>query len=105
LQQLHGYEQQQSGRTKQMGIDISNVVGGRNRSDDYADYAYDTDYFCGRQGRWGAASLEARKSGLLQYIELSTAKLIKSGQKKQELLSTQQRRRRKVWELWPWGQR
>jgi hypothetical protein len=56
----------------QMGIDISDVVGGRNVSDDYADYAYDTDYFRGRQGRWGAASFEARKSSLLQYIELST---------------------------------
>lgn len=76
LRQLHEYEQRRSGRQKQMGIDISDVLGSRARgSDDYADYTYDTDYFRGREDGWGAASFEARKANLLQYVELSTPEL------------------------------
>lgn len=76
LRQLHEYEQRRSGRQKQMGIDISDVLGSRARgSDDYADYSYDTDYFRGREDGWGAASFEARKANLLDYVELSTSEL------------------------------
>lgn len=76
LRQLHEYEQRRSGRQKQMGIDISEVIGTRARgSDDYADYSYDTDYFRGRQDGWGATSFEARKKNLLEYVELSTPQL------------------------------
>ena len=76
IRQLHEYEQRRAGKKKQMGIDISDVLG-RNAvgSDDYADYTYDRDYFRGQEGGWGAVTFEARKASLLDYIELSTAEL------------------------------
>jgi beta-phosphoglucomutase-like phosphatase (HAD superfamily) len=73
LRQLHEYEQRRSGR-KQMGIDVSDIFGTRG-SDDYADYMYDADYFRERQDGWGAASFQARKENLLQYIELDPAEI------------------------------
>jgi len=76
LRQLHEYEQRRSGRQKQIGIDISDVLGTRARgSDDYADYSFDTDYFRVRQDGWGASSFEARKANLLEYVELSVPQL------------------------------
>jgi beta-phosphoglucomutase-like phosphatase (HAD superfamily) len=73
LRQLHEYEQRRSGKQKQIGIDISDVLGNRARSsDDYADYLYDTDYFRGREGSWGETSFRSRKANLLHYVELST---------------------------------
>ncbi|CAJ1969446.1 unnamed protein product [Cylindrotheca closterium] len=74
LRQVAEYKQRRSGNKKQMGIDISDVLG-RQESDDYADYTYDADYFRGRQGGWETASFEARKSNLLEYIELSVPEL------------------------------
>lgn len=76
LRQLHEYEQRRAGKQKQIGIDISDVLGNRARgSDDYADYSYDTDYFRGRQEAWGSTSFEARKANLLEYVELSIPEL------------------------------
>jgi hypothetical protein len=54
LPQLHDYEERRSGQKKQMGIDLGDELG-RHRSDDYADFSYDADYFCGQQEGWGAA--------------------------------------------------
>jgi beta-phosphoglucomutase-like phosphatase (HAD superfamily) len=77
LRQLHEYEQRRAGQQKQMGIDISDIVGNKARSsDDYADYSYDTEYMRGRQqDAWGSTSFEARKSNLLGYVELSIPEL------------------------------
>lgn len=76
LRQLHEYEQRRSGKDKQMGIDISDVLGNRARgTDDYADYSYDANYFRDRQDSWGKTSFEARKALLLEYVELSTPEL------------------------------
>ncbi|KAL3944608.1 MAG: hypothetical protein SGBAC_001320 [Bacillariaceae sp.] len=75
LRQVAEYKHRRAGNKKQMGIDISDVFIGRQESDDYADYSYDADYFRGQQGGWGTASFEARKSTLLEYIELSVPEL------------------------------
>jgi beta-phosphoglucomutase-like phosphatase (HAD superfamily) len=76
MRQLAEYERRRSGEKRQMGIDITDVLG-RNAigSDDYSDYNYDDSYFKGRSDAWGAASFEARKANLLDYTELSTMEL------------------------------
>ena len=71
--QLHEYEQRRTGRERQMGIDISDVLG--RTSDDYADYKYDNDYQRGRQENWGTVSFETRKKDLLDYTELEVLEL------------------------------
>jgi beta-phosphoglucomutase-like phosphatase (HAD superfamily) len=74
LRQLHEYEQRRSGG-KQMGIDVTDVFGQRG-SDDYGDYTHDTDYLREREDdEWGERSLKARKTNLLQYIELDPAEV------------------------------
>ena len=76
LRQLHEYEQRRAGKQKQLGIDISDVVGNRARtSDDYADYLYDANYFRGRDESWGQTSFRSRKANLLEYVELSMPEL------------------------------
>ena len=76
LRQLHEYEQRRTGKQKQLGIDISDVVGNRARtSDDYADYLYDANYFRGRDESWGQTSFRSRKANLLEYVELSMPEL------------------------------
>lgn len=74
LRQLHEYEQRRAGKRGKMGIDISDVLG-RRGSDDYVDYTYDNDYFRGRQDGWGDTNFAARKSNLLDYIELEPSEL------------------------------
>ncbi|KAG7340036.1 hypothetical protein IV203_006440 [Nitzschia inconspicua] len=86
LRQLHEYEQRRSGK-KQMGIDISDIFG-RRGSDDYADYTYDTEYFRERQDGWGAASFQARKENLLQYVELDPAEVNSIMAQKESVYST-----------------
>jgi len=66
--QLAEYERRRSGGKKQMGIDISDVLG--RSSDDYADYTYDDDYLRGRRTGWGTGNFDSRKANLLEYIEL-----------------------------------
>jgi beta-phosphoglucomutase-like phosphatase (HAD superfamily) len=75
LRQLAEYERRRSGKKQQMGIDISDVLGGNRDSDDYADYTYDREYFRDQQEGWGAVSFEARKANLLEYVELNAAEL------------------------------
>jgi hypothetical protein len=71
MRQLGEYERRRAGNSRQMGIDISDVLGRSVfQSDDYADYKYDNDYQRNRQDGWGAGSFEARKNDLLDYIEL-----------------------------------
>ncbi|KAG7363906.1 hypothetical protein IV203_037108 [Nitzschia inconspicua] len=86
LRQLHEYEQRRSGK-KQMGIDISDIFG-RRGSDDYVDYTYDTEYFRERQDGWGAASFQARKENLLQYVELDPAEVNSIMAQKESVYST-----------------
>jgi beta-phosphoglucomutase-like phosphatase (HAD superfamily) len=74
LRQLHEYEQRRAGKRGKMGIDISDVLG-RRGSDDYVDYTYDNDYFRGRQDGWGDTNFAARKSKLLDYIELDPSEV------------------------------
>ena len=77
MRQLHEYEQRRAGKQRQMGIDISDVLGRRAYdTDDYADYKYDTDSFRDRQSRgWGDASFISRKRNLLEYTELEMREL------------------------------
>jgi beta-phosphoglucomutase-like phosphatase (HAD superfamily) len=76
LRQLAEYERRRRGEKRQMGIDISDVLG-RNApgSDDYADYTYDDNYFRAQNGDWGAANFAARKANLLEYTEMSIVEL------------------------------
>jgi beta-phosphoglucomutase-like phosphatase (HAD superfamily) len=75
LRQLHEYKQRRSGKSQQMGVDLTDVLGKRG-SDDYADYTYDDNSFRGRRAiDWAAASFEARKRSLLDYTELTTMEL------------------------------
>jgi len=78
MRQLHEYEQRRAGRQRQMGIDISDVLGPRAYdTDDYADYKYDDESFRGRQvgDEWASASFYSRKKDLLQYTELDLREL------------------------------
>ena len=76
LRQLHEYEQRRAGKQKQIGIDISDVLGKRARtSDDYADYLYDANYFRGRDETWDQTNFRSRKAYLLEYVELSIPEL------------------------------
>ena len=69
MRQLHEYEQRRTGRQRQMGIDISDVLGRRD-TDDYADYKFDDNFRRRSRSGWGTASFDARKRDLLQYTEL-----------------------------------
>ena len=73
MRQVHEFEQRRAGRERQMGIDISDVLG--RESDDYADYKFDDEYFRGRQDNWGSASFQTRKANYLDYTELEVAEL------------------------------
>jgi beta-phosphoglucomutase-like phosphatase (HAD superfamily) len=75
MRQLAEYERRRAGQQgRQMGIDISDVL--RTRTDDYADYKYDTDYQRGqRSSVWGSESFAARKRNLLEYRELDVLEL------------------------------
>lgn len=76
MRQLHEYEQRRTGRQRRMGIDISDVLGSRYETDDYADYKFDDDSFRGRSSSgWGEASFAARKRDLLEYTELELTEL------------------------------
>ena len=70
--QLAEYERRRSGKDRQMGIDITDVLSRRGQeTDDYADYKFDEGYLRGRQNSgWGVASFEARKTNLLEYTEI-----------------------------------
>jgi beta-phosphoglucomutase-like phosphatase (HAD superfamily) len=70
--QLAEYERQRAGKGGQMGIDISDVLGkSKQKTDEYADYKYDDDYFRGSKGSgWGEASFQARKANLIEYTEV-----------------------------------
>jgi beta-phosphoglucomutase-like phosphatase (HAD superfamily) len=68
MRQLAEYERRRAGGRKQMGIDISDVLG--RSSDDYADYTFDDNYFRGKKSGWGASGFEARKANLMEYTEL-----------------------------------
>jgi beta-phosphoglucomutase-like phosphatase (HAD superfamily) len=76
MRQLAEYERRRRGEKRQMGIDISDVLG-RNApgSDDYADYTYHDNYLRAKNGDWGAANFEARKANLLEYTEMSIVEL------------------------------
>lgn len=75
MRQLAEYEKRRAGRERQMGIDISDVLGrSAFDTDDYADYKYEDTR--GRQGGdWSAASFASRKANLLDYIELDVMEL------------------------------
>jgi beta-phosphoglucomutase-like phosphatase (HAD superfamily) len=76
MRQLAEYERRRAGRSTQIGIDISDVLGRRAfDSDDYADYKYDDDYFRDRRDLWGNKSFTARKKDLMEYIELDGLEL------------------------------
>jgi beta-phosphoglucomutase-like phosphatase (HAD superfamily) len=76
MRQLAEYERRRRGEKRQMGIDMSDVLG-RNApgSDDYADYTYDDNYLRAQNGDWGAANFEARKANLLEYTAMSIVEL------------------------------
>lgn len=74
--QLAEYERRRAGKTRSMGIDISDVLGrSQVTSDDYAEYNFDNDYFRERQDSWGTESFQNRKKNLLEYRELNVAEL------------------------------
>jgi beta-phosphoglucomutase-like phosphatase (HAD superfamily) len=76
LRQLAEYERRRSGKGRQMGIDISDVLGRSIlETDDYADYKFDNDYQRGRQDNWGSVSFASRKADLMEYTELDVAQL------------------------------
>ena len=76
MRQLAEYERRRSGQKRQMGIDVSDILGrGAASSDDYADYTFDDEYFRGKKSGWGSSSFEARKESLLEYTELSAVEL------------------------------
>lgn len=72
--QLAEYERRRAGGKKQVGIDISDVLG--RSSEDYADYTYDDNYLRGAtQHGWGSDGFESRKKNLLEYIELNVMEI------------------------------
>ncbi|GAX09501.1 hypothetical protein FisN_6Lh111 [Fistulifera solaris] len=76
LRQLAEYERRRAGKGRQMGIDISDVLGRSIlETDDYADYKFDNDYQRGRQDDWGSVSFASRKADLMEYTELDVAQL------------------------------
>ncbi|GAX25851.1 hypothetical protein FisN_6Hh111 [Fistulifera solaris] len=76
LRQLAEYERRRAGKGRQMGIDISDVLGRSIlETDDYADYKFDNDYQRGRQDNWGSVSFASRKADLMEYTELDVAQL------------------------------
>ena len=75
MRQLAEYERRRAGKEpRQMGIDISDVLGPRRRqdfeTDDYKDYKYDDDYYRGTRVGWGQTTFDTRKRDLLEYTEL-----------------------------------
>ena len=91
MRQLHEYEQRRAGKQqRQMGIDISDVLGRRSfERDDYADYKYDDESFRTRQGSgWGSASFDARKRDLMDYTELDMRELNSLMDHKESVYST-----------------
>ena len=75
MRQLAEYERRRAGKEpRQMGIDISDVLGPRRRqdfeTDDYKDYKYDDDYYHGTRVGWGQTTFDTRKRDLLEYTEL-----------------------------------
>ncbi|KAL7569064.1 hypothetical protein ACA910_016907 [Epithemia clementina (nom. ined.)] len=72
MRQLAEYERRRAGKSRQMGIDISDVLAPRRDidSDDYKDYKFNDDIYRGRRFGWGGATYEARKRELMEYNEL-----------------------------------
>jgi beta-phosphoglucomutase-like phosphatase (HAD superfamily) len=77
MRQLAEYERRRAGSNRrQMGIDISDVLGSKRfDTDDYADYKFEDSFLRGRQSSWGSESFQKRKSNLLEYIELDVQEL------------------------------
>jgi hypothetical protein len=74
LRQLAEYERRRSGRSHQMGIDISDVFGRRD-FDDYADFKYDDASMRSRNAGRNDESFLARKASLMDYIELDVSEI------------------------------
>ena len=77
MRQLREYElRRASKRPRQMGIDISDVLGrGMFSDDEYDKYAYDDNVSGGWERGRSFSSFDARKLNLLDYTELSVAEL------------------------------
>ena len=76
MRQLAEYERRRAGKERQMGIDISDILGrSAYESDDYADYKFDSNYQRGRQDDWDATSFANKKANLLDYTELEVMEL------------------------------
>ena len=88
MRQLAEFERRRAGKERQMGIDISDVLGrSAFDSDDYADYKYEDTR--GRQGgSWSGGSFAARKANLLEYIELDVLELNNLMDHKDSIYST-----------------
>jgi beta-phosphoglucomutase-like phosphatase (HAD superfamily) len=74
MRQLAEYERRRSGRSHQIGIDISDVLGRRD-FDDYADFKYDDANLRSRITGQNDESFLSRKASLLDYIELDVGEI------------------------------
>jgi beta-phosphoglucomutase-like phosphatase (HAD superfamily) len=90
MRQLREYEQRRaSNRPKQMGIDISDVLGGGMFSDDeYDKYAYDDNVSRGWERGRSFSSFDSRKRNLLDYTELTVQELNLLMDNKDSVLAT-----------------
>jgi beta-phosphoglucomutase-like phosphatase (HAD superfamily) len=90
MRQLREYEQRRaSNRPRQMGIDISDVLGGGMLSDDeYDKYSYDDNVSRGWERGRSFSSFDSRKRNLLDYTELSVQELNLLMDNKDSVLAT-----------------
>jgi len=71
MRQLAEYERRRAGKeNRQMGIDLSDILGPRREIDNDYDYRYDDEIVRGKRLGWGSATFESRKRDLMDYSEL-----------------------------------